>query len=121
MIKACEHDSDTDAVHLAKAANIVRMDMFKMKNQFSGSFGTKCQEESVSVSLLALVSMVINGSNIEAQSSSSTMPQPILAATDVQQLGATSVYKLIKSRPVVCIYFCRRHNIMVSILKTQQM
>ncbi|KAG0721176.1 hypothetical protein GWK47_046968 [Chionoecetes opilio] len=32
--KACEHDADGDAVHLARAANIVRRDMFKMKNQF---------------------------------------------------------------------------------------
>ena len=37
LSKACEHDSDNDAVHLARAANIVRRDMFKMKNQFSGS------------------------------------------------------------------------------------
>ena len=29
--KACERDLDNDAVHLAKAANIVRRDMFKMK------------------------------------------------------------------------------------------
>ena len=68
--------------------------MFKMKNQFSGSFGSKCQEESVPVSLLALVAMVINGPNIEAQSSSSAMPQPAcsyyFSATDVQQFRTTS-------------------------------
>ncbi len=78
LSKACEYDADNDAVHLARAANIVRRDMFKMKNQFSGSFGTKCQEQSVPVSLLALVAMVLNGPNIEAQSSSSAMPQPVL-------------------------------------------
>ena len=33
--KACERDVDNDAVHLAKAANIVRRDMFKLKRQFS--------------------------------------------------------------------------------------
>ena len=83
LSKACEHDSDNDAIHLARAANIVRRDMFKMKNQFSGSFGTKCQEESVPVSLLALVAMVINGPNIEAQSSSSAMPQPVLTISQL--------------------------------------
>lgn len=74
---ACDHDSDTDAVCLARAANIVRRDMLKMKNQFNGSFEEKCQEESVPASLLALVAMVVNGPNIEAQISSSAMPQPI--------------------------------------------
>ena len=80
---ACDHDSDTDAVCLARAANIVRRDMFKMKNQFNGSFEEKCQEESVPASLLALVSMVVNGPNIEAQTSSSAMPQPILTISQL--------------------------------------
>ena len=52
--KACKHDADNDAIHLARAANIVRRDMFKMKTQFNGSFESKCLEESVPVSLLAL-------------------------------------------------------------------
>ena len=78
LSKACDHDADNDAVHLARAANIVRRDMFKMKNQFSGSFRTNCQENSVPVSLLALVAVVLNGPNIKAQSSSSAMPQPVL-------------------------------------------
>ena len=76
--KACEHDADNEAVHLARAANIVRRDMFKTKQDFNGSFGTHCQEESVPVSLLALVSMVLYGTNITAQSSSAFMPQPAL-------------------------------------------
>ena len=44
LSKAYEHDADNDAVHLARAANILRRDMFKIKNKFSGSSGTKCQE-----------------------------------------------------------------------------
>lgn len=81
--KACEHDADGDAVHLARAANIVRRDMFKMKNQFSGSFEPNSQEDSVPVSLLALVAMVLNGPNIKAQSSSSTMPKPVLTISQL--------------------------------------
>ena len=65
--KACEHDTDNDAVHLARVAMIVRRDMLKMKNEFSGSFDAQCQEKSVPVSLLALVSM--------AQTS---QPRPVL-------------------------------------------
>ena len=77
--KACERDVDNDAVHLAKAANIVRRDMFKMKKQFSGSFDAKCQEESVPISLLELVYMVLNGTNIKTQLSSASVPQPTLS------------------------------------------
>ncbi|KAG0694558.1 hypothetical protein GWK47_027185 [Chionoecetes opilio] len=79
--KACEHDADGDAVHLARAANIVRRDMFKMKNQFGGSFEPNSQEDYVPVSLLALVAMVLNGPNIK--SSSSTMPQPVLTISQL--------------------------------------
>ena len=68
LSKACEHDADNDAVHLARAANIVRRDIFKMMNHFSGSLETTCQQDSVPVSLLTLVAMVLNGPNIKAQS-----------------------------------------------------
>lgn len=53
LVKACERDANIDAVHPARATNIVRRDMFKMKNQLSGSFGSKWQEHSVPESLLA--------------------------------------------------------------------
>lgn len=52
--------------------------MFQKRNNFSGSFGPKCQEESIPMSLLTLVAVIINGPIIEAQSSASSMPQPIL-------------------------------------------
>ena len=81
--KACEHDSDLHAIHLAKAAEIVRRDMFKMKNEFSGSFDAQCQEKSVPVSLLALVSMVLYGTNITTQTSSASMPQPALTLSQL--------------------------------------
>ena len=70
--KACEHDADSDDVHLARAANIVRRDMLKMKTAFSGSFDALCQEQSVPKSLLALVAMILNGPTIQEQSSHST-------------------------------------------------
>jgi len=70
--KACEYDADNDAVHLARAAAIVRREMFKRKISFNGSFDTECQESSVPVSLLALVSMVLNGPNIKTQSANCT-------------------------------------------------
>ena len=39
LSKACDHDADADAIHLAMAANIVRREMFQKRNNFSGSFG----------------------------------------------------------------------------------
>ena len=62
---------------LAKAATIVRRDMLKMKQHFDGSFESKCQEDSVSASLVALVSMVLNGPSIKEQSVLTT-PQHVL-------------------------------------------
>jgi len=44
----------------------VRKDMFKMKNLFGGSFEHNSQEDSVPMSLLALVATVLNGLNIKA-------------------------------------------------------
>lgn len=81
--KACEHDADNDAVHLARAAKIVRRDILKVKQDFSGSFDAQCQEKSVPISLLALVSMVLYGPNITTQSSSAFTPQPALTLSQL--------------------------------------
>ena len=84
--KACEHDTDSDAVHLPRAATIVRRDMLKMKNEFSGSFDAQCQEKSVPVSLLALVSMVLCDNPDQFCIYASTSSHP-LTATHIQLFG----------------------------------
>ncbi len=94
--KACEHDADNDAFHLARAAKIVRRDMFKFKNQFNGSFEMKCQEKSIPTSLLSLVAMVLCGPNIEVQSSSTTLSQPVLTIS--QLLRHNSLVRSQKNR-----------------------
>jgi len=63
--KACDYDSD--AIHLARAAQVVRREMFCTKFTFDGSFHQGCQKESVSPSLLALVNMILDGANIKHQ------------------------------------------------------
>ena len=78
----CNINADGDAVHLARAAKMVRK-MFKMKMRFNGSFDARCQEESVPVSLLALISMVLNGPNIESQLSCSTGSQHALTLSQL--------------------------------------
>ena len=65
--KACEADSDSDAVVLARAAHIVRQQLFEDSKLFNGSFGENCQQESVPKLLLALVTMVLEGPSIKDQ------------------------------------------------------
>ena len=68
--KACDHDyySDSDAMHLVRAAKIVRKQMFLQKYSFNGSFSEEHQENVVPQSLLALVNMILEGPNIKHQS-----------------------------------------------------
>lgn len=54
LAKACEFDSDGDAIHLACAAKIVRRHLFVKAKPFNG-FPEGCQKESVPSLLLALV------------------------------------------------------------------
>ena len=73
--KACGHDSDIEAERLPRAGNIVRRDMFKIRQKFSCSFDVQCQENSVPASFLALVTMILYGPNITEKYSSSQLPQ----------------------------------------------
>ena len=69
LARVVEQDDgdDDDAVQLANAAKIVRRDLFEKLDSFNGSFKKGCQEDSVSKLLLALVSMILDGTNIEDQ------------------------------------------------------
>ena len=60
-------DDDDDAVQLANAAKIVQRDLFEKLDSFNGSFQKGCQEDSVPKLLLVLVSMILDGTNIEDQ------------------------------------------------------
>ena len=91
--KACEHDADSDAVYLARAATIVRRDRFQTKMEFNGSFHTKCQEQSLPTSLLSLVAMVLNGPNIKTQSSFSSVSQPALSISQLLLYNSCKRYK----------------------------
>ena len=55
--KACEQDFDSELVHLAQAAQIIRRYMFEEANSFTGSFEGACEQEAV---LWALVYMVLH-------------------------------------------------------------
>ena len=54
-------DKDSEAQHLAKAANIVRRDILQIKNSFNGTFEPECQRNAIPASLKTLISMIIKG------------------------------------------------------------
>lgn len=61
-----------EALHIAKAAEIVRRDMFEVDCIFEGSFTQNCQENAIPKSLKALVDMLLCGPSIIVKSSSNT-------------------------------------------------
>jgi len=78
LAKACELDSHSDAVHLARAAQIVRRHMFGEAKPFT-EFPEGCQAEYVPPLLLALVSMIVEGPSIKEQMAD-TNPAAIVTA-----------------------------------------
>ena len=63
-----KRDFSEDAVVLAKAAAIIRNDVFNHGCfQFTGSFPHHCQENSLSSSLKSFVSLIFNGPNLTDQ------------------------------------------------------
>ncbi len=83
VMKACEHDADSDAILLARAAKIVRKEIFNLKATFTGTFDNQCQISSVPNSLVALVSMILYGPNIKTQSSNLVTPQAALTLSQL--------------------------------------
>ena len=58
---------DSDIMHLAKTAPIVRKEMLGKKQAFDGSFPPEALTESVPNLLLALMNMIVEGPNIKYQ------------------------------------------------------
>ena len=71
--KACNPDSD--AMHVARVAEVVHREMFKKIFLFDGSFQTDCQKNGVSPSLLALVNMILDRISNTKQSKQKQPPQ----------------------------------------------
>ena len=85
-----EESCDTEGLHLAKAANIVRRDMQELKHSFNGSFDKMCQENAVPSSLLCLINMILHGPNIQSQSSKTSV-QSALSIAQLLQITALCV------------------------------
>ena len=65
LMKACDHDGD--AMHLVRAAQVVRREMFETRFTFDGAFQADSQKDSLTPSLLALVNMISDGANNKHQ------------------------------------------------------
>ena len=70
---------DNEAMYLAKAAKIIRRDIFSMHSGFDGSFDDDCQAKSIPPSLLALVSMILEGPNIKSHGSTNQQSELTIA------------------------------------------
>ena len=56
-----------EAVHLAKAAGMIRREMLQHKSQWNGTFHDGCLEDAVPSSLLQFVCMIEHGADIKSQ------------------------------------------------------
>ena len=68
-------DCDNEAMHLTRAATIVRREMMMIENNFNGPFDQNCQQNSVPKSLISLVNMILYGPNIKTQASNAIATQ----------------------------------------------
>ena len=61
--KAYDGDFDSEAMYLARAAKIIRRDLFKghNTNSFNGTFTAEKQNECIPASLLELINMILHG------------------------------------------------------------
>ena len=65
-MSASQRDSDSDAVVLMRAAQIIRREMFQKKHSFNGSFRDD-NLDSIPATLLALIQMILGGTSIKTQ------------------------------------------------------
>ncbi len=87
---AYDRDFDDDGIILAKAATIVRRDIFsKEKSVFTGSFDNSCQQKSVPQSLTTLVDMILGGPNINTKSGNVSEAQASLTIAQLLQFNCT--------------------------------
>ena len=69
LLIACKQDTESDALHLARAARIIRRDIFAHQNTlFNGTFVDNCQANSIPSSLKASIGMILEGPCPETKS-----------------------------------------------------
>jgi hypothetical protein len=66
--KAYERDYDSKAIHIARAAQLIRQDIFAIRNTFNGTFSQEYVNNCVPSSLVELVNMILYGPEIRTSS-----------------------------------------------------
>lgn len=61
---AQKHNYDIEAMHLAKAAMLVRKELLAQNQCFNGTFDTNCQRSAVPDLLRTLVNMILEGPGV---------------------------------------------------------
>ena len=89
-LRRVREDCDNEAIHLARAATILRREMMMIENNFNGSFDQDCQNNSVPKSLLSLVNMILYGPNIKTQASNVNATQVGLSIMQLLQYNSYS-------------------------------
>ncbi len=83
LMEATRKDHDSDAVSLMRAAAIIRKDIFQVQHRFKGSLLDE-QYDTNPTSLLALIQMILGGTDIENQTENNTEVRS--AALSITQL-----------------------------------
>jgi hypothetical protein len=63
--KACQADSYADGIHLVRAAQLIRRELFKNEFGFQGTFSSDCETKAVCKPLLTLIQMILKGPCID--------------------------------------------------------
>ena len=109
LIKAC--DGDSDAVHLMRAAQVIRKELLNIKiKQFDGFFTGECQRDFVPSSLLALVNMIQDGPSIKHQTQLASNASTTAALSVSQLVVFNSVKQSRTSKPSVNVRHDRDHE-----------
>ena len=109
LIKACNGDSD--AVHVIRAAQVIRKELLNIKiKQFDGFFTSECQRDSVPSSLLELVNMIQDGPNIKHQTQLTSNASTTAALSVSELVVFNSVKQSRNSKPSVNVRHDRDHE-----------
>ena len=97
LMVACCHDSD--AMHLMRAAYVVRKEIFDSSFSFDGSFHANCQQDAVPPSILALIKMILDGANIKHHTQLVNTPttKPALAISQLMVFNSVKQARNVES------------------------
>lgn len=76
-------DLDEQSMIMAKVASIIRNETFSKSTDFKGAFNHESQMNSIPQSLLTLINVILNGSNIKEQTDTTALGQPVLTAAQL--------------------------------------